>query len=40
MKPSPHSSSVDLLTADLGGTGTRSAVAAAIRDDVARRLAH
>ena len=30
----------ELLTADLGGSSTRSAVAAAIRDDVARRLSH
>jgi 3-isopropylmalate dehydrogenase len=28
------------LTSDLGGSATRSAVTAAIRDDVARRLAH
>ncbi len=28
------------LTGDIGGSATRSAVAAAIRDDVARRLAH
>jgi len=28
------------LTSDLGGSSTRSAVAAAIRDDVARRLSH
>jgi 3-isopropylmalate dehydrogenase len=28
------------LTTDLGGTSTRSAVATAIRDDVARRLSH
>jgi hypothetical protein len=28
------------LTADLGGSSTRSAVAAAIRDDVARQLSH
>src|SRR5262249_33737240 len=28
------------LTADLGGTASRSAVATAVRDDVARRLSH
>ena len=30
----------ELLTADLGGSASRSAVATAIRDDVARRLSH
>jgi 3-isopropylmalate dehydrogenase len=30
----------ETLTSDLGGSATRSAVAAAVRDDVARRLAH